>query len=247
MSVDRRAFLATAAVSVAGCLSGGDSTPDGYPPAFEETPAPRPVDPSTFPTADVRGVAVPLAPIEVTYYWYRRREARFADARGREQYERARIRGAASSPAPDGGDDDPVASWPREDRIVCYCGCPHHLSALRAATLIADGYERVYVIDEGFWEWHDRRYPVAGTEVAVRPEVRTIRGRTDSRHAGETAWAFHDPTGQREADPIDDGGRYRLDLSFADVSPSSVVRVGTPEYTVRRPLSSLTEGVVTGP
>lgn len=29
--------------------------------------------------------------------------------------------------------------WPKDDRIVCYCGCPHHLSSIRGSQLIDDG------------------------------------------------------------------------------------------------------------
>jgi rhodanese-related sulfurtransferase len=250
-SMKRRTFLAGSLVAATGCLGRGSSTDgsgstDGYPPkTFENTPAKREIDTSSFETLEVNGVEVPLAPIEVTHYWYMRHEARFVDARGPTQYENSHILGAALSTAPDGGQSDPVDDWPKGDRIVCYCGCPHHLSSLRAANLIQNGYENVYVIDEGFWEWYERGYPMAGTEVKNRPKSYEIRGRTAAKFAGETVWAWHDASGQREAAPIGEGGEYSLHLKFFDVTLDSVIRVETPSYAVEAPLRELTTGPVT--
>ncbi len=230
---------------------------DGFPPEFDSTPPSRTVDPGRFGTItvnpqsfqvnDPNGVVVPLVPIDVAYYWYWSRSARFVDARAPGGFENSHVFGAVSSPAPAGGEgDDPVADWPAGDHVVCYCGCPHHLSGMRAATLLEGGYERVYVIDEGFWAWHDRGYPMAGDDVDARPALRVIDGLVDPSHAGATAWAFHRPTEQVEAGPIGPDGRFRLELRFAGISPDSVVAVETPDYTVSAPVRELTAQLVTG-
>lgn len=238
-------------------LPSDDDPDDGYPPAFDSRPPQRHVDPDRFGTVtidpqsfsmgDPNGVVVPLIPIDQAYYWYWNREARFVDARARGGYENSHVYGAVSSPAPAGGEgDDPVADWPRDDPIVCYCGCPHHLSAMRAATLIEAGYEQVAVIDEGFWEWQDRDYPLAGDDVDHRPALRVIEGVTDPTSAGRTAWVTHEPTDQVEAGPIGNDGHYRLQLRFADVTPDSVLTVETPDYSVSGRLEALTAAPVTG-
>jgi rhodanese-related sulfurtransferase len=268
--MDRRAFLSLAGVSfagVAGCLGdGGGSTPtptatirgprtgqelpddgtpaDGYPPAFETTPRSRSFDVGSFDTVSRNGAEVPLAPIEAAYYWYARGEARFADARGPGQFASSRVYGAVSSPA-SGVEDDPVDDWPTEDRVICYCGCPHHLSSIRAADLIDAGYENVAVIDEGFWEWTDRDYPIAGSDVESRPGIRVIEGSVAGRFAGETAWARHAPTEQTEATEIDADGRYVLELRFAGLGSGAEITVETPAYRVTAPIEELTAGVVT--
>lgn len=253
----RRAFLGSAALAgLAGCItdSGGGGAPsttpsaetDGYPPesAGEEAPPNRNIDTDAFGTVDVEGTAVPLAPLDVAYYWFQRREARFADARGQRQYDRSHVLGAVLSTAPDGVDGDPVAGWPTGDRIVCYCGCPHHLSSLRAATLLQNGYEEVYVIDEGFWAWHDQGYPMAGANVTEQPRLQVVEGRTAPELAGETVWAIHDPTGQREAGPIAPDGSFELHLRFTDVTPASVVTLRTSAASMAAPLRELTADVV---
>jgi rhodanese-related sulfurtransferase len=217
---------------------------NGYPPATDTTPTERPVDTAAFERIEVEGATVPLVPVDIAHYWHQRRAARFADARGERSYEQSHLLGAVLSPAPEGRANDPAAAWPKNDRIVCYCGCPHHLSSLRAATLLQNGYENVYVIDEGFWEWHDRGYPLAGSETTAEPAAYHIEGRTAARYAGETAWVWHEPSGQREAAPIANDGRYSLEVRFADVSPSSVLRLRTPDYERRAPLSELADGTV---
>lgn len=228
-----------------GDFPADEGPADGYPPAFDDVPDERDVDTDAFETTTRNGVDVPLVPVDVAHYWHRRREARFADARGREQYDTSHVYGAVLSPAGYEGDDDPVTDWPEGDRIVCYCGCPHHLSSIRAASLIDAGYEEVYVVNEGFWEWHERDYPMAGRDLSETPFERVVNGRTDARYAGETVWARHESSGQREATSIESDGRFSVALRFVDVDPSDSVVVETPGYVVEAPLRQLVDTTVT--
>lgn len=242
--MNRRTFLAAGfaatagTAGLAGCLgsiTGGDSDGSSNP------------DPDSFETVERDGVQVPLAPIDVVYRWYtdENEPARMVDARSRTAYDAAHIEGAVLSSAPDGVENDPVADWPKGDRIICYCGCPHHLSSMRAASLIQDGYENVMVIDEGFGAWRDAGYPMAGSDVEDRPEPQTIRGRTDATFAGEDAWARHEPSGQMEATAIGSDGGYELVLKFVDVDADSIIAIETPEYRFDAPLGELVGEVVT--
>jgi rhodanese-related sulfurtransferase len=267
--MERRDYLTAlggaVATGLAGCL-GGDSDPsagDGDTGTPATTPTPSPTATATPPptatpaavdtsyapddygAVDVNGVGVPLVPLNDAIEWYRDESARFADARGREQYETAHIRGAAFSPVSRGGTvAPPVSEWPRDGRIVTYCGCPHHLSTIRARTLLDLGYTRVYALDEGFFAWKDAGYPLAGADVGRTPSLRVIRGRTDPADAGGFAWARQ---GENvEATPIGDDGSYALHVRFA-VAADDLVTVETPSYAVEAPLAALTDGVVTGP
>jgi rhodanese-related sulfurtransferase len=254
----RRRFLAgtvTAAAVTAGCLGGGSPSGsggngDGYPSedAVESPPAEREVDDSAFSTITTNGEPITLVPVEVAHYWWGRREARFADARGQEQYDTSHVTGAVLSPAGADWANDPVTAWSTEDRIVCYCGCPHHLSSIRAAALQQDGYERVYVIDEGFWEWHKRGFSVTGEDPDWAPyESWEITGEVDPRHAGDYAWAVHEPSSQQEAAPIESSGEFTLDVKFGDVTDSTPITLRTPAWTISAPLGTLAGGVVTTP
>ncbi len=263
--MDRRTFLVSsgaAATGLAGCLGGGtesssnatrtvadseltDET-DGYPSesAVESTPESREVDTGSFGTVTTDGVDVPLVPVDVAYHWYQRQEARFADARGEGQYEESHVVGAVLSSA-GGVENDPALAWPRDSRIVTYCGCPHHLSSIRAAAFISNGYEEVYAIDEGFFEWRDLGYPTTGSQ--ANNVSYEIRGRTDAGDAGTYAWASHEASDQQEAAPIGDDGSYEMTLHFTDLDPSAPIDLRTPSYELTRPLSELTDSVVTGP
>ena len=230
-------------------LPTDDDPTDGYPPQFETRPEERAFDDSYFGSMIQQGTSVTLANVQACYYWYARGEARFVDARGPGQFDSQHIFGAVNSPTGEAAlseAEDPVTDWPTDDRIVSYCGCPHHLSSLRAAELQADGFQEVFVLNEGYWEWNNRGYPRAGAETDRKPPSRLIEGSTASRYAGETVWAIHDPSQQFEAGPIDASGRYHLDVKFVDVTPTTEIRLQTPAYEIRAPLGELTSGIVTG-
>ncbi|WP_227354587.1 rhodanese-like domain-containing protein [Haladaptatus salinisoli] len=234
--MNRRRFLAAGAVSVAG-LSGCLGLGGGPGSKSEEG----------FETVSQYGQQVPLAPLSVTHKWYKQDKARFVDARTERQYVISHIRGAVLSPAPNGQKkNDPVASWPKDQRIVCYCGCPHHLSSMRAGKLLQNGYENVYVIDEGYWAWHEKGYPVKGRNTEATPNSYVIEGVTDPTFVGETAWARHIASGQNEATGIQNDGSYSMHLKFYDVTPDSVITVQTPEYEVEGTIAELSSRVVTG-
>lgn len=234
MTCSRRTVLASAGAAlggVAGCLGGGGggsaSNLDGYE------------------TIGVDGQSVPLAPLADVHDWYESDRARFADARSRSAYVQSHVEGAVWSPARYGqAQDDPVADWDADTLVVTYCGCPHHLSSMRAAALIDAGYENVVALDDGFWAWHDEGYPVAGGRPDYEPPLRVVEGRTDPDLAGEWAWARHDPSGQREVTPITSDGAYALDVRFADVPDDEPIRITTPAYELSAPVADLAAGLV---
>ena len=52
-----------------------------------------------------------------------------------------------------------LAQLPLDRWYVAYCGCPHSISGQLYDLLIAAGYPKVKVLDEGFFVWQDRGYP----------------------------------------------------------------------------------------
>ena len=94
------------------------------------------------------------------------------DARPPTDYTIGHITGAVSVPfyAAAGAAD----VLPQGVTIVAYCGCPHAESTLAAEALIEAGRTSVKVLDEGYFVWGDRGYPItegpdAGTWVAPEP------------------------------------------------------------------------------
>jgi len=225
---------------------------DGYPPPFDSRPARRELEDALFEPLELNAaeiqnsdtdVTVTLASIDAVHYWFRRREARFVDARSSTQYEQSHILGAVNSPA-NTNIDEPVAEWPTDDRIVTYCGCPHHLSSVRAAELQSAGYESVSVLDEGFHVWNDQ-YQIAGKNADYTPPEWTVDGQAARESAGRPVAVRHPETGQREVAPIEDDGSYQLHLRFYDITPETHLTLETPGYTVEAPVQTLADGVVT--
>jgi cytochrome c oxidase cbb3-type subunit 3/ubiquinol-cytochrome c reductase cytochrome c subunit len=87
------------------------------------------------------------------------RGARMAllDARTPSDYTREHITGAVSVPF---YDPDPYFSaLPKNAWLVCYCSCPSAESGELAKKLVAQGFDKVTVLEEGLGVWKSRKYP----------------------------------------------------------------------------------------
>jgi cytochrome c oxidase cbb3-type subunit 3/ubiquinol-cytochrome c reductase cytochrome c subunit len=82
----------------------------------------------------------------------------FIDARAPSDYVAGHIAGATNVPFYE------IAlyrdSLPRDSWIVAYCACPHAESGVVADDLLSHGFTKVTILDEGFFVWRDRGYPV---------------------------------------------------------------------------------------
>lgn len=92
------------------------------------------------------------------------RGARFAilDARAPSDYAREHITGAVSVPF-----YDPAPYFeglPKDAWLVCYCACPHAESGQLAQKLMAQGFKKVTVLDEGLNVWRSKNYPITRRE-----------------------------------------------------------------------------------
>ena len=84
------------------------------------------------------------------------------DARAPSDYVTAHIAGAVSVPF---YDPSPyLAKLPKNSWLVCYCACPHAESGTLAAKLVAAGFKKVTVLDEGLGAWTNKNYPVSSGE-----------------------------------------------------------------------------------
>jgi cytochrome c oxidase cbb3-type subunit 3 len=88
------------------------------------------------------------------------RGARFGilDARAPSDYAREHITGAVSVPF-----YDPTPYFdglPKDAWLVCYCACPHAESGQLAQKLMAQGFKKVTVLDEGLNVWRSKGHPL---------------------------------------------------------------------------------------
>ncbi|WP_290813579.1 rhodanese-like domain-containing protein [Halovivax sp.] len=244
--MNRRQYLAVAGASwvgaLAGCLSeSGDEAADDDASNDATSGDDDTAGSDDRETLDRFDPAVPLASIDEVVEWHEDDAAIFLDTRSEAQYDESHIAGAKLSPAPDGlAEDDPAEELSTDDRIVTYCPCPHSLSGQRAESLLAAGFESVYVLDEGFPEWVERGYPIEGNEVQGSLTVYEVRGRVDAAHAGEYARLEEPATDQREFGRIDDDGRFELAAQFVDVDAETAVILETPAGSRRGTLGEFT-------
>jgi cytochrome c oxidase cbb3-type subunit 3/ubiquinol-cytochrome c reductase cytochrome c subunit len=82
----------------------------------------------------------------------------FLDARPPTDYAGAHIATANNVPFYEASDF--LFALPKDRWLVSYCGCPHAESGRVADTLLANGFTKVTILDEGFNVWRDRGYPV---------------------------------------------------------------------------------------
>lgn len=86
----------------------------------------------------------------------------FLDARAPSDYMNQHIAGAVSVPF---YDPSPyLAKLPKNAWLVCYCACPHAESGMLASKLVAAGFKKVTVLDEGLGAWGSKKYPVSSGE-----------------------------------------------------------------------------------
>jgi cytochrome c oxidase cbb3-type subunit 3/ubiquinol-cytochrome c reductase cytochrome c subunit len=81
-----------------------------------------------------------------------------ADARAPTDYVTKHIAGAVSVPFYDA--ELYVDKLPKDVSIVAYCGCPHAASGALVDSLERSGFTRAKVLDEGYFVWVERGYPL---------------------------------------------------------------------------------------
>jgi cytochrome c oxidase cbb3-type subunit 3/ubiquinol-cytochrome c reductase cytochrome c subunit len=79
------------------------------------------------------------------------------DARTPSDYFINHIAGAVSTPFYE--PDVFISALPKDAWLICYCACPHAESTQLAMKLVAKGFTKVTVLDEGFNVWLARKYP----------------------------------------------------------------------------------------
>ena len=62
---------------------------------------------------------------------------------------------------------DYIDELPRDTWIVNYCGCPHAVSGRAYDALKEAGFEKTAVLDEGYYVWRDRGYPISGVDMPM--------------------------------------------------------------------------------
>jgi len=136
------------------------------------------------------------------------------DVRNDLSYQEGHIKGAKLLPIPI--TSDMVKDIPKNSEIVTYCGCPHHLSSIGAEQLENLGYRNVKVLDEGYWYWKDKNYPLeVSKEYQSKITHLKISGKVlkDNKPLSKVdLYMKHDRSGQLEAVKTKEDGSYTIEF-----------------------------------
>lgn len=156
------------------------------------------------------GTQVPFISVELARVLFERKQAVFMDVRGKASYEAEHIQGAMLFPltALQEGKTPPL---PVSTPIIVYCGCPHGLSEEAAEILLRKGFQSVYVLDEGFYGWKEKGYPIATNPKKLEnfKEWR-LRGIAPGVPEGTKLFVTHLPSGQMESFLVGKEGRFEF-------------------------------------
>jgi rhodanese-related sulfurtransferase len=142
------------------------------------------------------------------------------DVRNKLSYEEGHIKNAKLLSLPI--TEDMVKDISKSAEIITYCGCPHHLSSIGAEQLENLGYKNVRVLEEGYWYWKDKKYPI---EVSKEYQSKVTHLKISGKVLKESKplsnidlYIKHDKTGQLEAARTKKDGSYTIDFHIYNYS-----------------------------
>ncbi|RMF16282.1 MAG: rhodanese-like domain-containing protein [Candidatus Dadabacteria bacterium] len=236
----RRWILLCCLLVVAGCKKHREEASAVPEQALIPTTAPEEFGPRS---ADVQYISVDFAKA-----FSERGGALFIDVRGDHVFDMEHIRGAVSMPLQDILNGR-LPDVPKDTLIIAYCGCPHSMSSAAAEYLQKRGFTNVYVLDEGFYEWKERGYPVEGRADADQQLQRmSIVGQAPGLAPGTPVYASEPRTGQLEASEIRDDGTYEMHLPFYGLAAGVTIEVSAGDRSAVVPFApGVTVQVTLGP
>lgn len=158
------------------------------------------------------------------------------DVRSRPEFNAEHIQGAISFPfkSVQMGGEYPFR---KDNKLLLYCGCPHHLSGMSADILKTKGYTDIHVIDEGYWGWKAQGLPIFRDPNAPAQVSLSVTGKVQSAgqaKAFKNIFLLHPASGQLEATRTDAEGRFAMHLHFGGVTPQDQVVIQMDERTLRQ-------------
>lgn len=145
------ALLALLALTLAACGGGGQTASA---PAGGAASAGEPPFANAGKGADK--LFVPVDDIKKAYD--AKQDFILLDARPPTDFAAGHIKGAVNAPYFEV--EKHLSKLPKDKWIITYCACPHAEAEQAARTLMKNGYTKVKVIDEGFFGWVDKGWPV---------------------------------------------------------------------------------------
>lgn len=175
-------------------------------------------------------------PSDAVYRMMEFTKIQFIDVRGHSSYKAEHIKGALdlSLMSLRRGQYPEV---PTSTTIITYCGCPHAMAEEAAEIIVRRGFSEVAVLDDGFYAWKDKGYPISSGPAAKSLQKYNYEGRIMIPELYGTRIQLHeDSTGQHEQGWIDKEGRFELHMPFYGASKDKIVRVYAGSHEWEYPL-----------
>ncbi len=170
-------------------------------------------------------VQVEMMGVDFALPMHNAKSAVFIDVRGDAAFAAEHVEGAMVFSLEDLRDGK-LPRLPKTTPLIVYCGCPHSLSEESARYLIAAGFQRVWVLDEGYYGWKDKGYPVTiNREKAAAKQQMPVLGRAPGLAPGTRVYARHAASGQWEAGKVDAQGAFELHLPFYGVPAGAPIEI----------------------
>jgi len=184
------------------------------------------------------GGRLPFITVDLAKVLYDRKQAVFIDVRGKTAFEAEHIQGAMLFPLTD-LKEGKLPPLPKNTPIILYCGCPHGLSEEAGQILKNAGFTAVYVLDEGFYGWKEKGYP-------VRSNPRKLQGFKEWRiygyargvSEGTKVFVTHLPSGETETFFVGKGGKFETFFPLYSAKEGDPIEFRTGD---RKVLKKLTE------
>ena len=165
----------------------------------------------------------------------------FLDVRGTSAYTEEHIKGALDTPLMMLRQGK-LPELDKKAMVATYCGCPHAMAEDAANLLVAAGFTNVVVLDDGFYAWKDRGYPVEKAKVTKELRRYNLEGLVaDKSLAGGKIEVVEPVTGQREIATIAADGSFVLHLPYYGKAAGDELVFSAGGRTWKRPLRDATD------
>ncbi|MER2493883.1 rhodanese-like domain-containing protein [Catenovulum sediminis] len=171
------------------------------------------------------------------------------DVRSHYEYQQNHIKGAISKSYEDIIKLETLPYY-KDQALILYCGCPHHLSGLSARHLQKLGHQNVKILDEGYFYWKDAMgYPISSQKTSSTDLPLTSFDILGVLHnskqlpiAQTNIFLIHKKTRQIEATRTDEIGQFVMQMHFYGVDADDAFEIVVDGKVVKNAhFSELTE------
>lgn len=140
------------------------------------------------------------------------------DVRSNYAYQMEHIKDSISLPLPQIKQRFSALPADKDSTIITYCSCPHHIAEMASDILKEQGYQNVFVLDEGLPGWKRASFPLSGDSanqpISIYWVIGYVVGEFHKPVSNLEVRVYHPRTEQLEFDKTGKDGFYAIPLRF---------------------------------